>query len=166
MSNIWTNIFKPRQTEEDTILAVLMRIPIFEGLDSKELRQIENILHQREYAKQETIFFQGEPGLGMYIIIQGDVDIISEPEKHQLAELHEGDFFGELSLLDESPRTASAVAKDPSRLLCLFQSDLNDLITRNPGLGVKILVQLARTIGARLRKTNDHVTELKKVYQA
>jgi CRP/FNR family cyclic AMP-dependent transcriptional regulator len=161
MSNLWTNIFKPRQNEEDTIMSILTRIPVFEGLNRKELAQIERILHQREYLKAEPIFFQGDPGLGMYIIVEGDVDIISEPHKHLLAELHSGEFLGELSLLDESPRTASAISKNASRLLCLFQSDLYDLMDRNPRLGVKILVRLARTLGARLKKTNEHVNELK-----
>lgn len=161
MSNLWTNIFKPRQNEEDTIQTILMRVPVFEGLSRRELAQIERILHQREYLKDETIFFQGDPGLGMYIIVDGDVDIISEPDKHPLAELHAGEFLGELSLLDESPRTASAISKNASRLLCLFQSDLYDLMDRNPRLGVKILIQLARTIGVRLKKTNEHLSELK-----
>ncbi|MBI5101990.1 MAG: cyclic nucleotide-binding domain-containing protein [Nitrospirae bacterium] len=162
MSDLWINIFRHRTDEEDTIMKLMMKIPIFDGLNSRELAQIERILHQRDFVKDEVIFFQGDPGLGMYIIVNGDIDIISEPEKHVLAELHVGDFLGELSLLDESPRTATAVAKTPSRLLCLFQSDLYDLIDRNPRLGVKIMVQLARTIGARLKKTNEHVNEIKR----
>lgn len=161
MSNLWTNIFKPKHNEEDTIISILMRIPVFEGLSRRELAQIERILHQREYLKDEPLFFQGDPGLGMYIIVEGDVDIISEPNKHLLAELHAGEFLGELSLLDESPRTASAISKNASRLLCLFQSDLYDLMDRNPRLSVKILIQLARTIGARLKKTNEYVSQLK-----
>jgi len=162
MTSLWANIFQPRQDSQDTISMVLKRIPVFDGLDARELLQIEKILHEREYRPEERIFLQGDPGLGMYIIIEGNIEIVSEPGHHILTVLHEGEFFGELALLDESPRTATAIAQSPCRLLCLVQSDLYDLIDRNPKLGVKILVQLARTIGERLKKTNEYVHELKK----
>lgn len=162
MTSLWANIFRPRQDSQDTISSILRRIPVFEGLDARELLQIEKILHEREYRPEERIFLQGDPGLGMYIIIEGNVEIVSEPGHHLLTVLHDGEFFGELALLDESPRTATAIAQSPCRLLCLVQSDLYDLIDRNPKLGVKILVQLARTIGERLKKTNEYVYELKK----
>ncbi len=162
MTSLWANIFKPREDSHDSIASVLRRIPVFEGLDARDLLQIEKILHEREYRSDERIFLQGDPGLGMYIIIEGSIEIVTEPEHHLLTVLHDGEFFGELALLDESPRTATAIAQSPCRLLCLVQSDLYDLIDRNPRLGVKILVQLARTIGERLKKTNEYVYELKK----
>jgi len=161
MSTLWANIFKPRQDPEDSVLSVLKRIPVFEGLNKRDLQQIEKILHQREYRSDERVFLQGDPGLGMYVIAEGDVKIVTEPEQHCLTTLHVGDFFGELSLMDDAPRTATAVAKTPSRLLCLFRSDLLDLIDRNPKLGVKVLIQLSRTLGERLKKTNEHVCRLK-----
>ncbi|MGC2064185.1 MAG: cyclic nucleotide-binding domain-containing protein [Thermodesulfovibrionales bacterium] len=162
MTSLWANIFKPRQDSQDSVSAVLRRIPVFDSLNARDLLQIEKILHERDYRHEERIFLQGDPGLGMYIIIEGNVEIVSEPGHHLLTVLHEGEFFGELALLDESPRTATAIAQSPCRLLCLVQSDLYDLIDRNPKLGVKILVQLARTIGERLKKTNEYVHELKK----
>jgi CRP/FNR family transcriptional regulator, cyclic AMP receptor protein len=162
MTSLWANIFKSRQDSQDTIPSVLKRIPVFDGLDVRDLLQIEKILHERDYRPEERIFLQGDPGLGMYIIIEGDVEIVSEPGHHLLTVLHEGEFFGELALLDESPRTATAIAQASCRLLCLVQSDLYDLMDRNPKLGIKILVQLARTIGERLKKTNEYVYELKK----
>lgn len=162
MTSLWANIFKTRQDSQDSVTSVLKRIPVFDGLDARDLLQIEKILHEREYRPQERIFLQGDPGHGMYIIVEGDVEIVSEPGHHLLTVLHESEFFGELALLDESPRTATAVAQSPCRLLCLVQSDLYDLMDRNPKLGVKILVQLARTIGERLKKTNEYVYELKK----
>ncbi|MCK4448175.1 MAG: cyclic nucleotide-binding domain-containing protein, partial [Candidatus Marinimicrobia bacterium] len=70
-----------------------------------------------------------------------------------------GDFFGELSLLDEEVRSASAIAKDHSTLLGFLRPDLFSLLERNPELGNKILLNLARVIGARLRKTNELLAE-------
>lgn len=161
MNTLWANIFRPRQDPEDTIQSVLKRIPVFDKLGKRELPHIERILHLRNYRPEERIFLQGDPGLGMYIIIEGDVEISSEPDRHLITKLRSGEFFGELSLLDDSPRTATAIALTSCRILCLLQSDLYDLIERKPALGVKILIQLARTIGERLKRTNEHLCELK-----
>jgi len=160
MSKLWENIFKIRQKQIDQIDEVLMKIPVFKDLDQGELRKIRHILHQREYKKNEVIFNEGDAGLGMYIIIGGSVEIICEPERHVLAELGEGDFFGELSLLDDSPRSASAITRSPCRILCFFKPELLDLINRNPKLGSKILFKLAWTISERLKSTNEQLREL------
>lgn len=160
MNNLWDNIFRFSKKKNDEIDNILLNIPIFQDLNNNELKTIKRILHQREYRKNEVIFNQTDIGLGMYIIVKGNVDIVCEPEKHTLAELHDGDFFGELSLLDESPRSATAIAKVPSELLCFFKPDLLDLIERNPKLGGKILFKLAWTIGERLKRMNEQIKEL------
>lgn len=160
MNNIWDNIFRFNKKKADEIDNILLNIPIFQDLNNNELKTIKRILHQREYKKNEIIFNQGDIGLGMYIIVRGNVDIVCEPGRHLLAELHDGDFFGELSLLDESPRSATAIAKVPSEILCFFKPELLDLIERNPKLGGKILFKLAWTIGERLKSTNEQIKEL------
>ena len=158
MNVIWSNIFKSRSGKEEThIIEILRRIPVFEDLTKRELASIERILHKREYKQEEVIFRQGEPGVGMYIIEQGKVHILHEPGNTRLAELGNGEFFGELALLDESPRSASAIAIDPSAILGFFQPDLFGLIERDPQLGVKIVMRLARSIGERLRRANEQL---------
>ncbi len=160
MNKLWENIFKFRQRETDEIDNVLLNIPVFQGLKGRELRTIKRILYQREYKKDEVIFNQGDAGLGMYIIVKGTVQIVCGPERHMLAELSEGDFFGELALLGDSPRSATAVSKTPCKILCFFKPELLDIINRNPGLGNKILFKLAWTISERLKITNAQVSEL------
>ncbi|OGW44159.1 MAG: hypothetical protein A2Y66_09355 [Nitrospirae bacterium RBG_13_41_22] len=160
MNKLWENIFKFRQKETDEIDNVLLKIPVFQGLESRELRTIKRILYQREYKKDEVIFNQGDAGLGMYIIVKGTVEIVCGPERHMLAELSEGDFFGELALLDDSPRSATAFSKTPCKILCFFKPELLDIINRNPKLGSKILFKLAWTISERLKITNAQVSEL------
>lgn len=164
MNNLWGNIFK-RQKREG-VREILKKIPVFEGLSSNEISHIERILHCREYIPDEVIFSQGTPGFGMYIIEDGSVKIVSEPSSTILAELQSGDFFGELALLGDSPRSATAVAKTSCRMLCFFQSDLLDLVSRKPQTGVKILLCLATTIGERLRKANEEIQALNKRYEA
>ena len=160
MNNIWENIFKIRQKNADETDKILSNIPVFKDINQRDLRTIKRILHQREYRKDEVIFHQGDVGLGMYIIVSGTVEIISNPGDHLLAELHEGDFFGELALLDDAPRSAAAIPRTPCTLLCFFKPELLDLINRNPKLGGKILFRLAWTIGERLKSTNQQLREL------
>ena len=98
--------------------------------------------------------------MGMYVVQQGKVAIVSEPQNQQLYEMQEGDFFGEVALLDEGPRSATAVARTTCTLLGFFQPDLFDLINRNPRLGVKVVLSVARHVGVRLRQADDWVTAL------
>lgn len=156
VNSLWGNIFNSSQKEE-RVRNILKKIPVFEDLNNRDLAAIERILHRREYRNDETIFLQGDPGIGMYIIESGNVSIEGGTTRSVLAELKDGEFFGELALMDESPRTATAVAKAPSKILCFLQPDLLDLIERNPQLGVKILLKLSRTIGERLRKCNEQI---------
>lgn len=161
MDSFWSNIFR-RNNEQERIRTVLKRIPVFEGLTRKELVAMERILYRREYKAGETIFHQGEPGIGMYIIESGRVQIYLEPTQQLLAELHDGDFFGELALMDDSPRSATVLTKTDCRMLAFFRSDLLDLIERKPTMGIKIVMKLMYVIGARLKKSNDQVTALQK----
>jgi CRP-like cAMP-binding protein len=140
---------------DEAIPEVLRRIPIFEGLSKRELASVQRILYQRNYEAEEIVFHQGDPGLGMYIIVHGTVWIRSEPPREPLAELRDGDFFGELALLDELPRSATALAKAPTSLLGFFQPELFGLLDRRPRLGMKIVLRLARIIGRRLRAMDE-----------
>lgn len=160
IDSFWGNIFRQQEKEEESIRKTLKKIPIFEGLTRKELRAIERILHRREYTAGEVIFHQGEPAAGMYIIIEGKVRIFLEPTQQVVAELHDGDFFGELALLNESPRSATAIAKMDCKMLGFFKPDLLDLIELNPKLGVKIVMQLSAVIGNRLNKSNEQMQAL------
>ena len=143
-----------------SVADLLSGIPVFDGLTGKEIAQVERILHRRQYVQDEIVFRQGEPGMGMYIIHSGTIAIVSEPENQQLSELHDGDFFGEVALLDELPRSATAIAGNTCVVFGLFQPDLFGLIEREPRLGVKIMMRLARIAGQRLRRMNDQLITL------
>jgi len=94
----------------------------------------------------------------MYIIMNGCVKITIGTQTNNeniLAELNEGDFFGELALFDDEPRSANAIAIKNSQLLGFFTQDLMSLQERNPVLGQKILFNLGGVLGERLRGTNS-----------
>ncbi|MDX1438625.1 MAG: cyclic nucleotide-binding domain-containing protein [Rubricoccaceae bacterium] len=156
MQSIWKNVFGGAKPEEEE---VLLSIPLFADLSRREIPVLQRLLHRREYVAGESIFTQGEPGLGMYIIAKGKVSIQSEPTGRELVLLSDGDFFGEIALLNEVIRSATARASTDCLLLTLFQPDLLSLLDRNPRLGVKILLALARLVGMRLVEVSAELEE-------
>ena len=158
MRSLWKSLIGAgSQSSEDDLLS---SIPLFEDLTGREIAAVQRLLHRREYVAGESIFVEGEPGLGMYILARGVVSIQSEPSGRELVELSDGDFFGEIALLNEVIRTATARAKTDCHLLSLFQPDLLSLLDRNPRLGVKVLLSLSRLVGLRLVEVSDEVEEL------
>ena len=158
----WSNIFRRRDKEEADIFDILKKVPIFQDLGRREFNKIESILHRRNWNADEGIINEGDPGVGMYIIVAGEVRITQVGEdgvQQQLATLTGGDFFGEQALLDESPRTASAYANETCRIIGLFRPDLLELIESNPRLGLKIVMRLSQMISVRLRHTNRLLKE-------
>jgi CRP-like cAMP-binding protein len=159
MDSFWGNVFKGEVQEETHEL--LKRIPIFEKLDRRELIAIEHIMHRRQYAADEVVFRQGEPGVGMYVVQSGQVSISYEPKGQVLAELSDGDFFGEVALLNETPRSATAQARTTCTLWGLSRPDLLDLLVRNPRLGVRLLLPLAQITGQRLIRADEQIHALR-----
>lgn len=145
---------------DEALHAILEKIPVFEGFSPRELAALGRVLHKREYLPGEVIIRQDEPGLGMYIIQSGEAAVISGRDDVQLSVLGDGDFFGEVSLLDETPRSATVVARTHCLIFGFFQSDLFGLIERDPRFGVKIVIRLAKILGDRLRKANIQVLAL------
>ena len=158
---MWGNIFRISAKPEDNIYTVLSKIPIFSDLNKKELKAVERILHQRSYKPEEIVFSEGDPGVGMYIIVTGHINITIGSEEKLLAVLANGDFFGEIALLSETPRTATATAAIETHMLGFFQSDLFSLLETNPQTGNKILLRLAQMIADRLRFSNLENQQLK-----
>ena len=160
MEALYKNFFR-KKDNADPILKALERIPIFENLLKKELKNIAQLTHEREYKSNEYVFKKHAPGDGMYVILNGKIEIKDPKTENIFANLISGDFFGELALLDEEPRSASAICSEPSRLIGFFRSDLLTLIKRYPELGNKILLNLSRVLGERLRETNKNIIKSK-----
>jgi CRP-like cAMP-binding protein len=158
---MWGNIFHKEEKAVQNIYTVLAKIPIFKDLSKKELRLIERILHRRSYKSDEILFHEGDPGVGMYIIESGRVNITLGQENKLLAVISDSEFFGEIALLSETPRTATATSVTNSSILGFFQSDLFGLLETNPRMGNKILLRLAQMIGDRLRFSNLENQQLK-----
>ena len=158
MKSLYENFFKNKESS-DPVLQVLGQVPIFENLTPKELKDLARLTHERFYKANEPVFKKLAPGEGMYVILKGTVEIKDPDSNTTFATLGSGDFFGELALLDEEPRSAMAVATEASELIGFFRTDLLTLMKRGPELGNKILLNLSRVLGERLRRTNLELTK-------
>lgn len=156
-SSFWVNFFNS-PTEKTDLKKSLHSIPLFEDLTKSDLTSLIKIIHHRTYVTGEYIFYRGDPGIGLYIIREGDVEIQREnnsKEKKVLAVFSKGDFFGELALVDGEKRSASAIAKSACKLSVIFKPDLDEFIEKYPKKGIKILTGISSIIALRLRKLNE-----------
>ncbi len=161
---IWTYIFGLPK-EKQTVVELMKSLPAFEGLNQRELVAVERIIHQRRYGIGEVVFGENMPGAGMYIIKSGAVAIrkkISDADEIELAVIEENNFFGEMALIDEMPRSASAVAVKETILFALCKPDLENILDRNPKVAARIIINIARLICKRLVKANDNLEALTK----
>ena len=133
-------------------LDALASLPLLVDLTPRELGIFAGLVHHRHYQGDEIVFDQGEEGQALYFILSGDVLILRESgQEHPIARLGAGEFFGELALLDNSPRSAQARAACDCSVLALFRGDFLGLMQSHAQIASKIAMQLARHLGGRLR---------------
>ncbi|MDP2810987.1 MAG: cyclic nucleotide-binding domain-containing protein [Rhodocyclaceae bacterium] len=168
------NLFRPRKTTPR--LERLHGLSLFVNLTPAELQIVDGLLHERDYLDGEVIFDEGEEGQAIYIVASGEVLIFRReqgdaggaaqvvvneqaafrPRRRQgdtgrVAQLGPGTFFGELALLDNSPRSAQARAATPCQLIVFFRDDFVSLLDTHARIASKISRQLACHLGARMR---------------
>lgn len=157
-------LWKPptSQANDPDDLGTLRGVPLFRDLKDPDLGRVRKMLHERRYEAGEVVFREGQTGAGMYIVKSGAVEIVlrlADGSEHGVVTLREGQFFGELALLESTPRTATAVVRTTAVLLGIFQPDLEQLIDRNAKLGARVAWNLARMTGVRLRELSDRMRE-------
>ena len=128
---------------------LLSQVPLFSSLGSDDLERLSSSLQLRRYDRGTLIFQQGDVGTDLFIIRQGEVTIrLSSPDGREvsLALLRQGDAFGELSLLDDAPRSTDAVARDETHLLSLHQEDFRRFLSERPQVAMGLLAVLSRMV--------------------
>ena len=154
-------LFEKKGSQEPRLWA---QIPLFRGLGRRELQEVERSLKVVDHPASEKIFEQGKPGNGAFIILSGGVDIVQEEADGamlKLAHVGPGGLFGELALLDDSPRTATALTTEPTQVAALYRADLLSLAEAKPRLGVKVVMELSQIVAERLRRTNRSLKEVR-----
>ncbi len=139
---------------ESPQLAILRSISLFSQIATGELRTIRGLLHQRTYIKGEIVFDEGEEAQAVYFILKGKVIIRRQgmPIDSMIAELGDGQCFGEMALLDDSPRMAQVRAAEDCVLDVLFREDFLILVQTHSQIASKLSLELARMMGDRLRR--------------
>jgi CRP/FNR family cyclic AMP-dependent transcriptional regulator len=138
---------------------VLAKAGLFQGIAQEAAEAVAASLEYGDYGRGETVFVEGEQGDTLYIVLGGKVKIgrrAADGRENMLSVMGPSDMFGELSLFDPGPRTATATVVTEARLASLAHSSLRPWITDRP----EIAEQLLRVLARRLRRTNDALADL------
>jgi CRP-like cAMP-binding protein len=138
---------------EEKIVEFLVRVPLFHGLNKRQLQKLANRIMTREYEPGQEIVTQGKGGEGIFIIASGSVQVVRERRdgsKITLNSFGPTDFFGELALLDEGRRTASVVAAEKTTCLSLTRWDFLGILKDDAEMAIVVAEELARRFRAAL----------------
>lgn len=141
------------------IRELLKRVSIFANIDDEALDRLGDLVISKDYTKNTLVFGQDEPGDSMFIIARGRVKVVLYGENGKeitLTYFKKGDFFGEMALLDEQPRSANVITTEQSILLTLKRDDFFKHMTESPKTAINVLTELS----GRLRKADEIIGNL------
>lgn len=144
-------------------LETLKPLPLFKDLTADELAAIVPLFFEKPYLQNSTLFVEGMTGEILYIIKKGSVNITKKGPGGQeivLATLKQGEFLGEMSLIDNRPRTATAKVAEESQLLVMTKKAFNTLLEKHPDIALKILLVFLKIANERLRKANESIKQV------
>ena len=136
------------QLRRNAKIELLRRVPLFEGCSQKELGQISTLADEISQPPGATLIKEGAKGREFFVLVDGTVDIRRKGRK--LGSLDTGDFFGEIALLTETPRSATVVTATPVRLLVITGPAFRRLLDETPSIQGKVLTALARRVAPAL----------------
>jgi CRP-like cAMP-binding protein len=146
-----------------TVPEILAQIDLFAGMPATHLARFVDIGSEQKHRSGQTIFEEGTAGDTFFLVLEGAVRIsrlVPGMGEEALAVLRPGAYFGEMSLIDDAPRSATAIAHESTRLFCIARRDLEDLLFVDRDLAYDFLWNFLRTLSRRLRATNDKMTFL------
>lgn len=132
--------------------AFIARVPLFSKCTADEIAAIANVAQEHSFAAGQIIVTQGTPGTAFYMVLSGRVEIVRDDSS--LGAFGPGDFFGEMSLLDSAPRSATIRAIEPTVCVMLASWDFKSLLEAHPSIAIKLLEVLSR----RLRVADERLT--------
>ncbi len=146
----------------EEIVNLLIYIPLFDNLDTDELKYVGSYMHLLELKAGDIIFKEGDIGDYICFIVDGKVEISKESmngKKVVLAILGKGRSLGEMSIIDRYRRSATATATTEAKLVTLSQYAFETIIDKFPRTGIKILKELARLLSLNLRSTSSRFVD-------
>lgn len=142
----------------DAKIYFLQSVPLFDGLCTEHLDSLARLLVERSFGRGDVVFFEDDPGDALYIVQSGRVKIYRVAEdgrEKTLALFGEGDFFGEMALVDGGPRSAIAEAVVKTTIYALHRVEFQELVTANPAISLGMI----KVLSSRLRQTNSQVMD-------
>lgn len=144
-------------------VAILSETPMFAGLSTRALRRLAAMLFEKAYAPGDVVFFTGDPAQALFVVLDGSVEILIPVPggEDRVASCGPGTVFGELALINDLPRSATARATAPTQLLILYHADFEELLKRHRRVAVvvmqNLLVTLARYVQVARVSAAAHV---------
>ena len=150
-----------RDEEQVRRVALLAQTPVFAGLPRRSLGRIGAQLFEKRYEAGDVIFQEGEPGKGLFIVLDGSLAIVRTTPHHEqtLMTVGPGGSFGEMALIDDLPRSATARVLTASRLLILYRTNFEALVEGDRAIATAVLKNLLRILAAYVRRTNALLLE-------
>ncbi len=143
---------RPVDERAREVIDTLRSVTHFSGMSKRTLHTLADFVHVRDYRPQEFIYYDGDPGIGLYVIARGRVALMLEEADgavHELRSVPQGEMFGEMSVLAGSRRMETAQASEETRVLGLFRPDFLTLIKRHPKAGAELLMAFTRYLSVR-----------------
>lgn len=137
---------------------LLERVSLFQRLEKRHIRSLVRLVREQEYQPGQLMVQAGQSGLGLYVIAEGAAEVIRGNQV--LGTLGAGDFFGEMALLDDLPRTADVRASQPSRCLTLSKWEFLGELESHPQMALPLLPMLSRRIRAAEERVDHLLAEL------
>jgi len=150
---LWQNIFRHKDDDLTAVCRLWSSTPLFSDIPESCIRRLVKNMHPRLYKKGDKIFTTGDIGAGAVLIKSGEINIMASDTV--LATLHTGDFFGEVALVVDEPRTADAVASTDCELIFFLRPDLEEWVHNSPRQGAQLLANISRILAGRLRQANN-----------
>lgn len=144
---------RPETSTADDKLKALQSIPLFSSLEYKELVNILTIFSVRQYAAGQDVIVEGTPGDELFVVLTGAVEI--KKAGKVVTTLRQRSHFGEMAMVDNDRRSATATAVEASRLMVIHRNDFVALAHRDPAVGIKLLWAFVASLSRRLRRMTD-----------
>jgi CRP/FNR family transcriptional regulator, cyclic AMP receptor protein len=144
------------QVSAQNIVDFLATVALFNGLDRTELERFAEVTREKSYPKGSVILFEDDPGDSLFVVREGRTKVVLIGEDGReviLGVLGPGEYFGELSLIDDRPRSAHVIAMEDSNLLVLRREDFRRRVESSPNVAWALLTELSR----RLRRADDKI---------
>lgn len=133
-------------------------LAVFAGMNREQAERALKFFRELDLAEGQEVFRKGDSGTSMAIIEQGKITVMRN--KVEIAILSQGRAFGEITMLDGRPRTATCIATEPSKLIMLDGVALRRMVTEEPALAAALLLATATSLSGRLRRVDEKLAEL------